>query len=299
MIRIGVRAHDFGRMPPEELASRIAAKGLTCVQLALNKAIAGLDLKAGDMNPGLAFHVGQAFHRHGIQIAVLGCYINPIHPDPATRRELLAFFKDHLRYARDFGCGLVGLETGSVNADYSPHPDNQGEAALQMLASIVELVAEAERFGVIVGIEAVTSHTVSTPAKMRRVLDTIGSNHLQVVFDPVNLLSADNYESQDRVIQEAFDLYGDRMVVIHAKDFVIENRTFKAVRTGQGCLNYGLLLGIIQKRKPYISILLEEASEESVEECLRFLQALRMRIDDELMPYALSSISGYWGQINA
>lgn len=149
MTRIGVRAHDFGRLSADELASRIAARGLTCVQLALNKAIVGLDLKAGDMNPGLAFHVGQAFRRHGVQIAVLGCYINPIHPDPAKRKELLAFFKDHLRYARDFGCGLVGLETGSVNADYSPHPDNQSEAAFQqMLAGIAELVQEAERFGV-------------------------------------------------------------------------------------------------------------------------------------------------------
>lgn len=272
MIRIGVRAHDFGRMPPEELASRIAAKGLTCVQLALNKAIAGLDLKAGDMNPGLAFHVGQAFHRHGIQIAVLGCYINPIHPDPATRRELLAFFKDHLRYARDFGCGLVGLETGSVNADYSPHPDNQGEAAFkQMLASIVELVAEAERFGVIVGIEAVTSHTVSTPAKMRRVLDTLRSNNLQVIFDPVNLISLDNHHKQDRVMKESFDLFGDHIAVIHAKDFIIEGGAYRQVRTGLGQLHYKPLMELLQRHKPYISILLEEVDETHTEGCTQYI----------------------------
>jgi len=276
-MHIGIRAHDMGTWPAEELAAKIAAKGLSCVQLALNKAIAGLDLKPGDMTPGLAFQVGQAFQRHGVQIAVLGCYVNPIHPDLGTRNALLGLFKEHLRFARDFGCGIVALETGSVNADYSPHPDNQAEPAFRAsIKSIAQLVEEAERFGVIVGVEGVASHVVSTPLKMRRVLDAIRSNNLQVVFDPVNLISAENYRNQDRVIGESFDLFGDRIVVVHAKDFVIEGKACRQVRAGQGQLNYRLLLGILEKRKPGISILLEETGEDTVDECMRFLtQALQ------------------------
>jgi len=274
-MRIGVRAHDFGRLPAGELAGRIAAKGLCCVQLALSKAIAGLDLHPGNLNPGMAYEIGQAFQLHGIQIAVLGCYINPIHPDPDTRSVLLGLFKEHIRYAHDFGCGLVALETGSVHADYSFHPDNHSERAFQMfLTAIASLVAEAEKFGVIVGIEGVTTHVVSTPAKMRRVIDAIGSNNLQVVFDPVNLLSMENYQNQDRVMQDTFDLYGDRIAVVHAKDFIIRGETFTAVRTGRGRLNYGLLLDLIHKRKPYVSILLEEVSEETVEECTRYIHSI-------------------------
>lgn len=271
-LRIGVRAHDFGKLPPDELARRIAAKGMTCVQLALSKAIEGLDLKPGHLNPGLAFHVGQAFQRHGVQIAVLGCYINPIHPDPATRKALLGFFKEHLRVARDLGNSVVALETGSLNADYSPHPDNHGEAAFRaMLESFAELVAEAEKFGVSVGIEGVTSHTVCTPARMRRVLDTIGSNNLQVVFDPVNLLSLENHREQDRVVQESLDLFGDRIAIIHAKDFVVEPGGLRAVRSGQGAFRHERLVEFIREHKPWVSILLEEASETTVEECAKFL----------------------------
>ena len=160
-VRIGVRAHDFGCLSAGELAAKIAAKHLVCTQLAPGKAIAGLNVKPGALNPGLAFEIGRAFHTHGVQIAVLGCYVNPIHPDPTARKSLIGLFKEHLRYARDFGNGLVALETGSVNADYSPHPDNHGETAFQQsLASIAELVAEAEHFGVIVGIKAVASHVV-------------------------------------------------------------------------------------------------------------------------------------------
>ena len=271
-VRIGVRAHDFGCLPAGELAAKIAAKHLVCTQLALGKAIAGLNLKPGALNPGLAFEIGRAFQEHGVQIAVLGCYVNPIHPDPATRKSLLGLFKEHLRYARDFGNGLVALETGSVNADYSPHPENHSETAFQQsLASIAELVAEAEHFGVIVGIEAVASHVVSTPQKMRRMLDTVASNNLQVVFDPVNLLSLDNYHAQERVIGESLELFGDRIAVIHAKDFVVENGLFKSASAGLGKLRHDLVMKFAVAQKPGIGILLEDTNEQAAQDRRQFL----------------------------
>jgi len=272
-IRIGVRAHDFGRLSAGELAAKIAAQHLVCTQLAPGKAIAGLNVKPGVLNPGLAFEIGEAFHKHGVQIAVLGCYVNPIHPDPATRQSLLRLFKEHLRFARDFGSGLVALETGSVSADYLPHPENHGEAAFQQsLASIAELVAEAEHFGVIVGIEAVTSHVVSTPKKMRRMLDTVASNNLQVVFDPVNLLSLENYHEQERVIGESLELFGDRIAVIHAKDFVVENGQFRCASAGLGKLRHDLVMKFAVEHKPGISILLEETNEQMAQDSRQFLR---------------------------
>ena len=274
MIRIGVRAHDFGRLPADELARRIAAKGLTCAQLAVSKAIEGIDLKPGDMNPGLAWHVGQAFQKHGVQIAVLGCYINPTHPDVKIRAGLISYFKDHLRYARDFGCSIVGLETGTPNADYSPHPDTGSEQQFQtMLKTIAEVVEYAEQFGVVVCIEAVTVHTVSTPQRMKRVLDTIKSPNLQVIFDPVNLINQENFKDQDRIMNESFDLFGDRIAIIHAKDFTATNGVYKQVRTGEGILNYKLLMDWIKSRKPGISILLEEATEATADSCIKHIRA--------------------------
>jgi sugar phosphate isomerase/epimerase len=106
---------------------------------------------------------------------------------------------------------------------------------------------------------------------MRRVLDTIKSNNLQVIFDPVNLLSIENYKDQDRIIAESFDLFGDRIAVIHAKDFRIEDGKMKQVRAGQGSLNHKLVMSWLAKHKPGISILLEEASEATAEECIAFL----------------------------
>jgi len=277
MLRIGVRGHDFGKLPAEELAGRIAAKGLCCVQLAVNKAIAGIDLVPGrgDLTPGLAWHMGQAFAREHVQIAVLGCYINLSHPDPAAKAPLLAYFKEHLRYARDFGCGIVATETGSLNPDWSFHPDNRGEAAYQALVPVVaDVVAEAERFGVVVGIEGVTSHVLNSPQRIRRLLDDIDSNNLQVVFDPVNLLAIENYHEQDRIMRESFDLFGERIAVVHAKDFAVEGQSLRQLHTGgggRGQLNYPLLLGWLAKHKPGVSILLEEASEVTAAACMEYI----------------------------
>jgi L-ribulose-5-phosphate 3-epimerase len=272
-LRLGVRAHDFGGAPAEELAARIAAAGFSCVQLALNKAIAGLHLKAGELTTELACNIGHAFARQGVAIEVLGCYINPIHPDLQTRHALLDYFKDHLRFARGFGCELVALESGSVDPDYLPHPANQGNEAFDaMLKSLSELVAVAESFDVRVGLEAVTSHTVSSAQHMRRVLDIIGSKHLKVVFDPVNLLSIDNADEQARVVPQALELLSQDIAVFHAKDFVVQNGTFKTVPAGCGRLDYGPVLQFLRSRKSGPAIILEETSAESSAPSAEFIR---------------------------
>ncbi len=262
----------MGCFSADELAHRIRGEGLDCVQLALGKAIQGLAMKPGLINAGMAADISTAFARHGVRIEVLGCYINPIHPDAPTRAMLLGLFKEHLRHARDFGCNIVALESGSLNADQSAHPGNGGEAVYQdLLGSMEELVTEAERCGVVVGIEAVTAHVLSSPEKMQRLLGDIPSPHLRVVFDPVNLLSSANYQVQGDVMRRSFELFGDRVAVVHAKDFQIEDGKLVTCPAGTGLLDYGLLFKWISRHKPGIAILLEEAGPDHVAACGKFL----------------------------
>lgn len=274
-VRLGIRAHDLGRFTADELARRIRAEGLECVQLAVGKAIVGVDLRPGILNPGMAAEIGAAFARHGIGIEVLGCYINPIHPDAPTRSKLLGLFKEHLRHARDFGCNIVALESGSLNADQSSHPGNAAEGVYQdLLGSMRELVAEADRCGVVVGIEAVTSHVLSTPGKMRRLLDDIPSPHLQVIFDPVNLLTIANYREQREIMRRSFDLLGDRMAVVHAKDVRVADGNLAACAPGDGMLDYPFLFAWLAGHKPGIAVLLEGVPAAQAAGCGRFIQNL-------------------------
>ncbi len=276
---LGVRAHDFGKTSVPELAKRIAAKGFTSVQLPLSKAIEGVDTSFGRLNPGMAGYIRDVFAEHNLKIAVLGCYINPVHPDPAIRRNELERFKEHLRYARDFGCSVVGTETGSVNPGDPFPPGNHSEETFQtLLESVAALVAEAEKFGTFVGIEGVVKEPLSSPEKIKRMIDTIKSNNLQIIFDPSNLISETNYQNQDEIYQKSFDLFGDRIIIIHAKDFVIENGKKQLVQVGKGILNYELLLKLIKTHKPYINVLLEGASPETAVESGNFLKAIYDRV---------------------
>ncbi|MCA9734300.1 MAG: sugar phosphate isomerase/epimerase [Deferribacteres bacterium] len=270
---LGARAHDFGKLPVEELAKKIQEKKIAYIQLALAKAIAGIDDPAGILNPGLASYFRDVFYKRDIKISVLGCYLNYAHPDQEQRRKNIEVFKQHIRFARDFGCSVIGTETGSINADYSCNFENQGDKAFQILyESLQELVDEAEKFGVFVGIEGVTSHIISTPTRMKQMLDKIDSPHLQVIFDPVNLLSIENYENQDKIIEESFDLFGDKIAIIHAKDFIIKDNELHQLAPGNGLLNYKLLCKLIKKRKPYIEILMEEMSESIISESMAYIE---------------------------
>lgn len=272
-MNIGIRCHDFGKNSLEEQVQKVKGKGFSAVQLAVGKAIEGINFNSGCLSPGLAHHIGAAFQSSNIQIAILGCYINPVSPVLTERRKSLERFKEHIRYARDFGCSIVATETGSLNEDMSFAEENHGEEAFSViLESVTELVREAEKFGVIVGIEGVTVHTINTPTRMKRLLDEVASNNIQVVFDPVNFLNIKNYERQDEMIKEAIELFGDRIVAIHAKDFIVEDGHMKIVPAGRGQLNYKLLMKLIKDKKPFVNILLEDIKEEFMEESVNFLK---------------------------
>ncbi|WP_404330095.1 sugar phosphate isomerase/epimerase family protein [Mesobacillus maritimus] len=271
---IGIRAHDIEPLPLEQLVKEISSKGLSSVQLALAKSFGDqFQTGLGSLSPGLAHHIGRAFRNENLQIALLGCYINMIHPDQKERRKSLDRFKEHIRFARDFGCGIVGTETGNVNADIVYTEENFTEKPYQeVVESVRELVEEAEKHGVIVGIEGGINHPIHTPQRMKRLLDDINSNNLQVIFDPANYLTPDNYLEQEQVFAEAFELFGDRIVILHAKDIVIEDNWIKMVPVGTGLLNYDAVFSYIKKQKPFVNILLESTKEPHITNSIAFLQ---------------------------
>jgi L-ribulose-5-phosphate 3-epimerase len=272
-MNIGIRAHDIENRPLEELVTEIAGKGLTSVQLALSKSFEGINTELGSLSPGLAKHIGNEFSKQNVQIAVLGCYFNMIHPDQVERRKGIERFKEHIRFARDFGCSIVATETGNVNAEIIYTEDNfEEEPFLEVVESVRELVQEAEKFGVIVGIEAGVNHPVYSPKVMKRLLDTISSNNLQVILDPVNLLTVDTYENQEEIFQEAMELFGDRVVILHAKDFIVQDNQLLTTAVGKGLLNYDFILKMINEKKPYINILLEDTKEPYIDESVAFLK---------------------------
>ncbi|MEN1989322.1 MULTISPECIES: sugar phosphate isomerase/epimerase family protein [Paenibacillus] len=263
-MKLGILAHTFGKLPTAQLAQTVADHGFNSVQLALAKALSDVDSANGKLSPGLANEIGEQFDRRGVKIAVLGCYINPIDPDPVRRRADIDRFKEHLRYARDFGCSMVATETGGLDTYQTTHPDHYEEHAWGILkATLEELTEEAEKWGVHAAIEPVSTHTLHTREHMVRLFEEIPSSNLGMLFDPCNLIKQEHAADQAGFLKEVMETLYQRIIVIHAKDvaFNAQGEKFNPV-PGEGILDYPLFFELLKTYKPHIDISLEGVTAE-------------------------------------
>jgi len=287
MLQIGLRAHDYAKnVSVEELAEILDVYKPVSIQLALAKSLTRAP-KPGAMSTGYARRIHRVLEERGIAVAVLGCYINPVHPDPDARENQLRYFEEHLRFARDFGCAIVGTETGSCNGDCSFHPDTEKQETFDLFCGSLErLVNTAEKCGSIAAIEAVADqHTICSVEKMEQVLKRLASPALKVIYDPVNLIPKTGLtETQGEFFTMAFNAFGNEIAAIHAKDFRMENGAKNgALPAGSGELDYPALLRLVMERKPDIDILLENTNPANGKEAAEYLRGCELKIKEEYL----------------
>ena len=109
---------------------------------------------------------------------------------------------------------------------------------------------------------------------MRRFLEDIDSPNVEAILDPVNLISAEHVADQDEEINKAFRLYGDRISVVHVKDFVMKEGKPEFAHVGEGLFHYEPLMKTLKKDKPYITMLLENSTKERYHQDVEYLQKI-------------------------
>jgi sugar phosphate isomerase/epimerase len=99
------------------------------------------------------------------------------------------------------------------------HPDNgTPEAWKELLDALDALLPVAEAKGVVLGIEPEQANVVDSAVKARRLLDEVKSKQLRIVLDGANLFDPRAPGDMAAVFQEAFDLLGPDIEMVHAKD---------------------------------------------------------------------------------
>jgi len=270
-MKIGVRAHDFGRQSVESLAEPIKEAGFACVQLAPTKAIEGIG-SFGDITESCLEAIQTAFTRSKIEITVLGCYIEPSVTDTALRLKNVDIFKNNLTNAKKLGVKIVGTETTNLDIDT---PISKREKIYALLKdSVLRMVEQAEKEDVFVGIEPVAEHTLNTPELARRLLDEVNSNKLKIIFDPVNLVLPCTIHEQDKIFQQFFDLLGNEIVAVHMKDIAIENNQKAWRKIGCGVINYDLIFDWLHRKTPDIRLLREGVQMDSYKEDIQAMKRL-------------------------
>lgn len=272
-MQLGIRLHDVAGETLEEKLAHARAQGFSCGHVALSKVISQYSVKDSALTPGFAMYLKRLFAKYDLDIAVLGNYLNLAHPDPQKLAAIQKRYLAHIRFASLLGCGVVGTETGAPNPAYQYEPACRSDEALDtFITNLKPVVRYAEQMGVIVAIEPVIRHIVYNPGRARQVLDAIGSPNLQIILDPVNLLDENNAADHRAVIQEAIELLGEDVAVIHLKDFQVQDGKIVSVGAGMGEMDYTGVMQFIKKEKPYIHATLENTRPDNAVAARLFVQ---------------------------
>ena len=273
-MNIGIRLHDT---LPGTLSERLGyarAQGFSCAHLALSKALSDFSMNDAPrlLDEALAARVRSDFAAQGMECAVLGCYLSLADPDEAARARTQAIYRAHLRFSRLIGAGVVGTETPAAPGARFDAPQQDSEEAFQLFLESVRPVARwAEEEDAVLAVEPVWRHIVSTPERAERLLEALNSDHVQIILDSVNLLSPANAPQAEAVIDEAIRRLGDRVRVLHMKDYTrAKNGDVLSTACGLGVMRYEKLIAFARARN--LPMTLEDTRPDNAEAARKYLE---------------------------
>ncbi len=128
-------------------------------------------------------------------------------PDPAVREKGLEAVRKQLQIASWLGVDAILVVPGLVTEE-TPY-DQAYERAQEALR---QLLPDAERLGVKIGVENVWNKFLLSPLEMRQFIDELGSPYVGAYFDAGNVLVMGFPDQWIRIL-------GKRIVRVHVKDF--------------------------------------------------------------------------------
>jgi L-ribulose-5-phosphate 3-epimerase len=252
--RLGAFSRDFGRGEWEQLAQTFARLGLELTQLD------GALLDECLEDPDAALAGRSVLESRGIGVPALGGYRNLVAPDPEVRAANVAHVQRCLELGTAFGSYVVATETGTLSAegDWTESPLNATKRAWDLLHDALEaLLPVAERSGTILALEASVKHVLKTRDQMRGLLQRFPTQHLQIVCDPYNYVSAEVVPVHEEATDVLLDEFEDRFVVAHLKDVDPGGAEAATPEFGLGVFAQAPYLEFLRTRRPDLGLIVE------------------------------------------
>jgi sugar phosphate isomerase/epimerase len=272
LIQIGILLGTFGRGTLDNRLDAVRACGLDCVQVSLD--CAGLSDMPETIPPDVAGRIRQQATEKGITIASVQGTFNMSHPDAEERRRGLRRLRVMAEACGQLGTSKIHICTGTRDRTnmWRRHPDNNlPESWRDMVACVREATEIARQAHVVLAFEPEVNNVVDSARKARRLLDEIGSPSLQVTFDAANLFHAGELPRMKEILDEAFDLVGNDVVLAHAKDLDHDGDAGH-LPAGHGKLDYDRYVSLLHRHRFPGPLLLHGLSEAQVPGCVAFLR---------------------------
>ena len=283
-MKLMVRAHDLGVKGAENINKRLCELGLDGVQLVVYKAIDGVAYSQGQLSQNQAKEISKIIKQNGKDIALIGAYFNPVHPNTAKIDNGIAVFKDYIALAKDLGCEYVGSETGSYNGDpWIYHPMNHSDEALDRVVETFSSLAEhAELHGVNIAMEGAFGHVCHTPERLKEAVDRIGKSNIRFIFDLYNYLDISNVDTAYEILDRGLSILNDKILLFHIKDFIIEDNKLKQCGVGKGTLDFDRILNKIYQHNPCAILVLEGTVGDDLPYAVSFLSDKINKIENDV-----------------
>jgi sugar phosphate isomerase/epimerase len=269
-MRLGIFARTFSRPTLEGVFDAVREHQLDCVQF--NLACTGLPTLPDAIAPSLTTCIREVSMSRGIEIVAVSGTYNMIHPDPKVRQDGLRRLRTLASACHEMGTSVITLCTGTRDPKnmWRWHPENTTSQAWSDLLSSMEAALQiAEEEQVTLAFEPERANVVSTAAKGHQLLAALQSSRLKVVMDPANLIIPGDKHQMRQVLDEAFDLLGEHIVIAHAKDRGADD-SFQAA--GEGILDYDHYLRLLRATSFDGPLILHGLTEGQVDAALQFLR---------------------------
>ena len=271
-MQLGIFAKTFRYDTPEENLDSIREHGFECVQY--NLVCAGLSTLPERIEPSLLKRIGQALVERGLSMAAISGTFNVICHDRTVLETNFRRLRTLAEACQILGTRVITLCTGTRDAEnmWRRHPDNDTEEAWRdMVASVRKIVRIGEETGVTMAIEPEVNNVVDSAAKARRLLDEIGSSQLKVVMDGANLFHHGELPRMREVLDEAFELLQQDIVIAHAKDLSQDGDAGHEA-AGTGVLDYDYYLSLLTRSSFNGPLITHGLSAAQVPTCVSFLR---------------------------
>lgn len=272
-MKIGIRAHDMGKMDVKSLFERAQSLGFDGIQLVVNKAL--------NPEPQLtetAF-LELASHIKG-DVLLLGSYFNPIHSDPKKVNIGIDRFTKQLELAHVLNTEYVASETGSYNDDeWTYHPQNHSKSAYQEVLNIFKILVEkAEQVNKTVLVEAAYGHVIFSPHTLKKFVQDLNNPHVKVIIDLYNLLNLRNHRQHEQILKEALHLLQEDIAVFHLKNYQLRSGKLIQVGLNKGLIDYEKILPLMLASNPNAYYIFEGITGDDIAESLAYIKKIKEEI---------------------
>lgn len=263
MLKLGIFSKTFTSSQFSDTLDAVLSHNLK--QIHFNFACVGLPSMPDVIPPEIVEEIRRETKARGIEIVGVSGTFNIIHPDKEQRKLGMKRLEVIAKVCKDLPTKLISLCTGTRDPEdmWKAHPDNAKPAAwAEMVISMKEALAIADKYDVHLGIEPETANVVDSAEKARYLLDELNSPHLKIILDPANLFRPDDIPQMTEIITKAVNLLKNDMIMAHAKDFRLDNDEILHVPAGQGLLDYKLYLNLLKNLD--ISLIIHGLKEHEV-----------------------------------